>query len=197
MAWKREDPLIPHGEDLLKKIWEKIDHREYVIAVTEKNDFYQCIVQRIGRNNYDLQVFKAGMPGDWCYAHCSCGTIQKDSVPCHHLMAVVKSGRAAGLTMQNVIPALWRTTTWQGQIPEEGVVHVSFDIRYLQDKYLPNNTVRYCPDFVAANKSGHPKKNRHRKSASEQALEANNKKRKRVKKNSKKIISAESEIVKE
>ena len=114
-----------------------------------------------------------------------------------HLVAVVKSGKAPGLTMQNIMPAWWRTTTWRGQVPEKGVIHTNFDIRYLKDKYPPNNTMRYCPDFVAANKSGRPKKNRRKKSALEQALEANKKKRKRAKKNSKKDKSGKSDNEKE
>ena len=110
-----------------------------------------------------------------------------------HLVAVVKSGKAPGLTMQNVMPAWWRTSTWWGQLPEEGVVHASFDICYLQEKYPLNNTVHYCPAFVAANKSGCPMKNRRKKSALEQALEENNEKRMMAKKNSKKIEAAETE----
>ena len=31
MAWKRKAPLTPHGDELLKKIPEKIDHHDYII----------------------------------------------------------------------------------------------------------------------------------------------------------------------
>ena len=50
LAWKREETFTPHGEDIMKKISKKIDHCDYVIAVTEQ----KCQVRRIGRNNYDL-----------------------------------------------------------------------------------------------------------------------------------------------
>ncbi len=83
-SWKQEEPLTPYGEELLKKISEKIYHHDYVINVNKKPDHFDCIVRRIGNTSYDLKLFKAGGPGDWCYARCSCGAIQKDSVPCHH-----------------------------------------------------------------------------------------------------------------
>ena len=183
-AWKREEPLTPHGEELLKKISDKIDHRDYVIAVTDKGDFFDCIVRRIGHTSYVVKLFKAGGPGDWCYARCTCGAIQKDSVPCHHLVALVKSGKANGVTLLKAMPGWWKTSTWRFQLPENANIYANFDIKYLKDTYPPNNTVRYCPDFVAPNKAGRPRKNMRKKSALEQALEANNKKRKRAAKKS-------------
>ena len=165
-AWKQEEPLTPYGEELMKKISEKIDHRNYVINVNEKPNYFDCIICRIGHTSYDLKLFKAWGPGDWCYARCSCGAIQKDSVPCHHLVALVKSGKATtGVTLLKAMPGWWKTSTWRFQLPQEANIYANFDIKFLKDSYPPNDTVRYCPDFVAPNKAGHPQKNMRKKSA--------------------------------
>ena len=101
-------------------------------------------------------------------------------MPCHHLVVLVKSGKATRGMLLKVMPGWWTTSIWRFQLPEDANIYANFDIKFLKDSYPPNDTVRYCPDFVAPNKAGQPRKNMRKKSALEQALEANHKKRKRA-----------------
>ena len=119
----------------MKKILKKIDHRDYIINVNETPDYFDCMVRLIGHTSYNLKLFNEGGPGDWCYARCSCGAIQKDSVPCHHLVAVVKSGKANGVTLLKVMPGWWKTSIWRFQLPEDANIYANFDIKFLKDTY--------------------------------------------------------------
>ena len=118
---------------MLKKISEKIDHHDYIIDVTDKQDYFDCIVHCIGHTSYDAKLFKTGGHGDLCYARCSCGAIQKDFVPCHHLVVLVKSGKATGVTLLKAMPGWWKTSTWRFQLPQDANIYANFNIKFLKD----------------------------------------------------------------
>ena len=43
----------------------------------------------------------------------TCGVVEKDGVPCMHVMAFVKSKLIPHLTPTNVMSQCWSTTVWQ------------------------------------------------------------------------------------
>ena len=101
---------------------------------------------------------------------CLCGVVEKDMVPCMHVMAVVKSKLIPNLTPTNVTPHCWSTASWRRQFPKEASIACNIDLDYLKLKYTANHKLRYMPDFIGKRKRGQPKGNAHYKSALETAM---------------------------
>jgi hypothetical protein len=115
------------------------------------------------------------------YEHsCTCGVVEKDGVPCVHVMALVKSKSLPFLTPTNVMPFYWTTKQWRVQFDEtnNSVNSATITREYLTMKYEPDESLQYMPDFVVKRKRGRPKKTVRIKSALEKALA----KKKKVKK---------------
>ena len=109
---------------------------------------------------------------------CTCGVPKMDGVPCRHVVAVVKSGRAQGdLNMINIMPYWWTTHCWREQFPKYAVRRCSFDMVYLKEKYTADKPIPYYPDFAAPRKRGRQKNNACLKSPIKVAI-AGKKKRK-------------------
>jgi hypothetical protein len=51
--------------------------------------------------------------GGSMFGGCSCGILYTDGIPCHHMVAVVKSSRIEGLTATNSMPVWWITECWR------------------------------------------------------------------------------------
>ena len=43
-------------------------------------------------------------------------------------MALVKSGKATGVTLLKVMPGWWKTSIWRYQLPEDANIYANFDI---------------------------------------------------------------------
>jgi hypothetical protein len=91
---------------------------------------------------------------------CSCSYPKTHGLPCHHMIAVVKSSRITDLNMTNCMPYWWMTDCWREQYT------VDSSIEYLDMETLTNtlpaeqqtnNPYRYCPPYAAPNKRGRPK----------------------------------------
>ena len=101
---------------------------------------------------------------------CTCGVPQMTSVPCRHIVAVTKSGKADGLNMVTAMPFFWSTNWWRKQFPMEETIRCNIDLQYLKEQHEPDNNILYCPDIVGLRKKGCPKKDNRKKSPLEEAL---------------------------
>ncbi len=97
------------------------------------------------------------------FGGCTCGIANTDSVPCPHMVAVVKSGWVAGLTPNNAMPKWWTTEMWQLQYPQDLQSLCDFSIETLKKTNAPDLAMRYCPPYVASNKAGRPKEGKRKK----------------------------------
>jgi hypothetical protein len=94
---------------------------------------------------------------------CSCGGPYTDGIPCHHMVAVVKSSRIDGLTATNSMPVWWTTECWRNQYPADTNETCHFDMETLRS--TPEDTaIRYCLPYAAPRKAGRPKNNKRMKS---------------------------------
>ena len=95
-----------------------------------------------------------------------------DSVPCHHMVTVVKSPRIEGLMASNAMPYWLSSECWTNQFPVDTHIACNFDMEEI--RATPEERImRYCPPFAAARKTGHPKIDKRRKSP----LEGKNKRK--------------------
>jgi hypothetical protein len=109
-AWKWEDNITPYGIKLRDAAFDDINYRHYRINIEEANQKWICRVTRVGQGNSERTCFflKYLEQGS-VFGGCSCGLPYIDGVPCHHMVAVVKSSRIEGLTASNVMPYWWST----------------------------------------------------------------------------------------
>jgi hypothetical protein len=49
------------------------------------------------------------------FGTCNCGKPAKNSVPCEHMVAVVKSSMIGGLSRIQIMPYWWTTAHWRTQ----------------------------------------------------------------------------------
>ena len=85
-----------------------------------------------------------------------------------HMVAVVKSARINGLTPNNLMPEWWTTEMWRKQYPQDVHSLNDFCIESLRLLEQPNQSMRYCPPFVALNKAGRPKEGTRKKGSLEE-----------------------------
>ncbi len=62
------------------------------------------------------------------FGGCSHGVLYTDGIPCHHMVAVVKSLRIEGLTATNSMPVWWSIECWHNQYPADTNETCHFDI---------------------------------------------------------------------
>ncbi len=175
MAWKWNEVLTPYGKNLRDTNFALVkNQRLYDITVTESDDCWNCRVVRTHTNERRCWFFKDEVMGS-VFGGCTCGGPLTDGIPCHHMIAVVKSSRIKGLNENNAMPKWWTTEMWRLQYPKDTTVLCDFGMDSLKDNHEPDTTLRYCPPYVAPNKAGRPKKDKRLKSS----LEAGGKKRKK------------------
>jgi hypothetical protein len=159
LAWKCEEDLTPYGSKLRDAIFEKVDFRKYDIRMGEnRDDRWECVVRRLGRGHVDRTCYfmKKESEGGTVFGGCSCWIPYTDGVPCHHMIAVVKSSRIEGLNPNNAMPFWWTTECWRKQYPAETDLTCNFDMDTLRGS-PEDKAMRYCPPFAAAQKTGRPK----------------------------------------
>jgi len=163
-AWKWEDTLTPKGIKLRDAAFEKINYRHYRINIEEGEEKWICKVIRIGMGNVERTCFfLKELEQDSAFGGCSCGLPYTDGVPCHHMVAVVKSSRIEGLTASNAMPYWWSTECWRNQFPVDTNVTCNFDMEAIRAT-PEDRTMRYCPPYAAARKTGRPKIDKRLKS---------------------------------
>ncbi len=91
----------------------------------------------------------------------SCGSPNTDGLPCQHIVSVVKSSRIEGLTPVpvNFMPQWWMILHWRKQYPSHSALSCNFNMMSLR-MTSPNTSLKYCPPYIAPNKSGCPKMNK-------------------------------------
>ena len=101
------------------------------------------------------------------FGGCSCGGPLTSGVPCHHIVAVVKTSQITGLNETNEIPKWWTTEMWRMQFPQAGTLSCDFDMKTLREIHTARTDMKYCPPYAVGNKSGRPKKEKRLKSSLE------------------------------
>ena len=150
LAWKWQGHLTPYGEALQDAALENINFRHYSINITEQEIMWECRVTRNGHGNNE---------GGSTFGGCSCGGPYTDGIPCHHMVAVVKSSRIEGLTATISMPVWWTTECWRHQYPADTNETCHFDMDTLRS--TPEDAaMRYCPPYAAPRKAGRPKNNK-------------------------------------
>ena len=125
---------------------------------------WDCRVTRNGQGNNERNCFFPKEPnGGSTFGGCSCGGLYTDGIPCHHMVAVVKSSRIEGLTATKSMPVWWTTECWCHQYPVDTNETCHFDMDTLKST-LEDAAMRYFPPYAAPRKAGRPKNNKCMKS---------------------------------
>jgi len=122
MAWKCQEALTPHGKKLRDKIFDKVDFRKYNIRMGDSHDDrWECTVMRVGRGLVDRRCYFMKEESEWgtIFGGCSCGIPYTDGVPCHHMIATVKSSWIEGLNPNNAMPFWRKTECWRRKYPAD------------------------------------------------------------------------------
>jgi hypothetical protein len=92
------------------------------------DDRWECMVTRVGRGHKDRRCYFMKEESEWgtVFGGCSCGIPYTDGVPCHHMIAMVKSSRIEGLNPNNAMPFWWTTECWRRQYPADANVTCNF-----------------------------------------------------------------------
>jgi hypothetical protein len=72
--------------------FETINFQYYRINIDNLDERYECSVKRVGKNLKERTCYfmKELIMGS-LFGGCSCGIPFTDGIPCHHMVAVVKS----------------------------------------------------------------------------------------------------------
>jgi hypothetical protein len=172
-AWKWKDTITPYSIKLRDAAFEDINYRHYRITIEEAEEKWICRVTRVGKGHSERTCFfLKELEQDSAFRGCSCGLPYTDGVPCHHMVAAVKSSRIEGSTASNAMSCWWSTECWRNQFPVDTNVTCNFDMEAIRAT-LEDRTMRYCPPYAAARKTGRPKIDKRHKSP----LEGKNKRK--------------------
>lgn len=158
LASDRRAILTPYGETICHQRFEAVQVENYQVEISDYDDVHECNVHHHS-GGAAHKVLIPGAPDEHGsrFGKCSCGVHKMKTVPCVHMIAVVKSSMIPGLSSVNVMPSWCYTSMWREQFGEGTVMHVGCDIQYLKDNYQPNQKSHYCPKISAAAKSGRKK----------------------------------------
>lgn len=181
LASERSSVLTPYGESICRRRFDSVKLENYEIEVNEYDDVHECNVRHsTGGVVHEVIIPRAPDEHGSRFGKCTCGVDKTKTVPCVHMIAVVKSSRITGLSSVNVMPSWCYTSVWREQFGSGTFMHAGFDIQYLKDKYQPNPKSHYCPKIAAAAKTGRKKNLKRFKSPLEKGA---SKKRRKSKKN--------------
>ena len=98
------------------------------------DDRWECTVTRVGRGHAERKCYfmKEESELGTVFGGCSCGIPYTDGVPCHHMIAMVKSSRIEGLNPNNAMPFWWTTECWRRLYPADTNVTCNFDMDALR-----------------------------------------------------------------
>ena len=162
MAHEWTDVLTPYGNKLRDEIFAAVDFHNYHIAVGEYDDRWTCRVSYSNRTERRAWFVKEPVMGSH-FGGCTCGKANTEGAPCHHMVAVVKSGRVKTLTPINCMPKWWTTEMWRLQYPLNLHSLCDFSIESIKQSETPEMTMRYCPPYSAPNKAGRPHEGKRKK----------------------------------
>ena len=170
-AWNRDSVLTSRGILEFDESFNDLNHTQFRMTVTEREDVWVCLVKRIDilGQEYAVTIPKEPVRRSH-FGRCTCGVDRKDAAPCEHMAAVAASSRLPGVTRHNVMPYWWTRAHWRIQIPQEalGITNVTMSSIIADNE--PDHNLRYCPDWTANKKPGRPKKDKRKKSVLESAM---------------------------
>ena len=157
-AWRHDGVLTPRGRQLCDDAAKEVPRpRDYIYTMIEHEQTREFKIKgnHLLSTTHRVIINKEASRGQYA-ATCDCGVPPKNGVPCRHIVAIAKSTNIEGLNMVSVMPYWWTTDCWRKQFPAETSIACHIDIEYLQEKYEPDESIRYCPDFAAPWKKGRP-----------------------------------------
>ena len=75
-----------------------------------------------------------------------------------------------GGSSQEKVPIWWKRKQWREQSPLDVYAEANITIKSMKEGRIPDLTLRLCPDWTGAKKSGRPKKGARYKSGLEKAM---------------------------
>jgi hypothetical protein len=156
--------MTPYGETLRDAAFENINFCHYSINITEGESTWECRVTRNGQGQKErICFFLKKIDEGSVFGGCSCGILYIDGIPCHHMVAVVKSSRIEGFTATNSMPVWWSTECWRNQYPADTNKTCHFNMDTLRS--TPKDAaIRYCLPYATPRKAERPKNNKRMKS---------------------------------
>jgi hypothetical protein len=183
LAWKQELPLTPRGMSEMEAVFENVVAAQYTRDVEEMNRHYHCTVRRNSGEGvlYTVTIPKYSRYGSF-FGTCNCGVPKRDGVPCIHMAVLAEAGDIPNpdFTRLSVMPFWMSTEHWRKQYPQNMSCNGSVSIRLVMSKYDPEDDIRYCPDWLAANKTGRPKKNQRAQGITDHIQSATKKKKRKM-----------------
>ena len=165
LAWKCQFPLTPKGMAEMETLFEECVPSQYSRDVQDMDSHYHCTVCRNSGEGvlYTLSIPKQAINGSF-FGTCNCGVPKRDGVPCIHMAVLADAGDIPNpaFTRLSVMPFWLSTEHWRKQYPKELTCNGSVNIRLVMSKYNQEDDIRYCPEWMAGNKAGRPKKNMER-----------------------------------
>jgi hypothetical protein len=74
------------------------------------------------------------------------------------------------ITPMNVMPIWWNHKQWREQFSLDVYAEANITIESVKEEKIPDFSLRLCPNWTGADKSGHPKKGERHKLALEKAM---------------------------
>ena len=155
LAWKCTTLLTPHGVKLRDDIFALVDYTKYNISVSSGEDRVTVKISRIGNIERECFFLNEEIMGS-VFGGCTCGAPNVQGIPCHHMIAVVKSNRVEGLNPTNAMPCWYTTEMWRRQYPKNQN-YSTISMNTLTSNHTPITTSKYCPPYAAPRKSGRPR----------------------------------------
>jgi hypothetical protein len=169
-AWTRDGVLTPRGNLEFEESFNDINHAQFRITVTERENVWVCLVKRIEERGPDrvVAIPKEPVRGSH-FGRCTCGVDKRDAAPFEHMAAVAVSFRLSGVTRHNMMPYWWMRAQWHKQLPQELLAITNINISTIIEDSQPDHNLCYCPDWTANKKSGRPQKYARKRSVLKRA----------------------------
>jgi len=105
------------------------------------------------------------------FGTCTCGATQTNAVPCEHMSVVALSAIIRPqISPMNIMPIWWKRSQWRLQFLLETCPKAKITIKSVKEGWLPDYSLRLCPDWTTGSKPGCPKKGERIKSGLETAM---------------------------
>jgi hypothetical protein len=97
----------------------------------------------------------------------------------NNMVVVAKSCAIEGLTRIQLMPYWWTTAQWQAQYPVELDCQAELSMTTVKQSHHPDESLCYCPSWVAGKKKGRPKSDVREKGVTDHVQELGKKTHKR------------------
>jgi hypothetical protein len=109
-GWNHAQTLSPKETESMEEAFKKINVQDFKFHLAEDEHHHTAVVSKksTSEREYSVIIPKTDAMGSR-FGKCTCGFLNKEGVPCDHMVAVSKYGRINGLTRVAVVPH-WYTT---------------------------------------------------------------------------------------